>query len=261
MWHRVERSLELLSALLLIAPGLVGIAVSAAALAGWSSSISTASTLTLFILSALGVGIGIDRSVTFHRLNSRLDRHEDTLKRLLGGRVLRGHEENYREGGRLCSDAERGIRTFVAGGQKAPETFAEAVATRLRDRVSAANPIVFYVVLAVDFEKIPADFSKGVDERQKIYKRQQVSHLVHLRLIDQAHSTGPDALIVDAKHVLLGISTTPGLTATQTGILFEDSPALAEAFAHWFDHVVWPRAIPYEDWLPAHQLQSSAKQP
>lgn len=160
---------------------------------------------------------------------------------------LSGSDVIYGVGARLCRAMERGIKTVVYGrSAKAPLWWAQAVAARLRETKLADRPARYECVLAIDLDRPPPRFNDGVEERFRLYEEYGVRDLVDLYILDWKNPpAGSDVLIVDERHVLIGVMTLPGVLSLHDSLFFEDRPAVGEAFARWFDEAIVPPAAPY----------------
>ncbi len=208
--------------------------------------------LILLTVATLAIGVGLERTGRFRRVDRQYRRIESLMASSLGGQHQRGYNEVYSSGARIVGKAQRSIKGLVfVRAPKAPPYWAEAVNNRLKESSKAGNPVYFQVVLAADFaqlEKNRSQFLRGVEERQKIYSRGGVGELVSRFLLDMNPPIGFDILIVDESHVTIGFTTVSGHKELQASILFEDRPEIASQFNSWFEQFILPPAVKYEDW-------------
>src|ERR1043166_8808924 len=182
-------------------------------------------------------------------LEQRVDHLQDHMPNVVGTRVVQG-DNVYFAATEAVAMANDRIRTvIVSSGPKAPPSFAEAVARRMKERAENGQELRFEAVLVLDSQK-GIDLNaveKSNKERLAIYDRRGVRDHIDVRVLDDptAAVAGFDVLIVDRTLVHIGFPTSDS-SKLNTSILFElpanSTPAqsLSTNLVEWFDKVVFP---------------------
>jgi hypothetical protein len=241
----MKRVAKFASAGLLIAAGIVGLAISVFDLAGIDIFFKDPALIGLLIVGMLAVALGIERVTTLHRLEEAMDGVEEYFQRTARIRRIQGGPDIYKHGIRLVGETESHIRSVLVGnGNKAPRAFATAAATRLQQLKKARKPASMVVVLVLPRAEIPPDFEDIVRERHELYRRKGVGELVSVYVLEQDQAIGMDYLIVDRKHVAISFTPTGQTHDLMSSISIEDQPDIADQFANWFDNKLVRAARP-----------------
>jgi hypothetical protein len=249
---RLGRIAEGLSALVFIIAGILGICVGLVDLFGWEVALLSDTkdrlSVILTMLSTLLSAYGIERYIWSRRNSQRLASIERTLAEASGGRYLMGEDEIYGSMFRLCTEMVREMRVVVVTTRpRAPSWWINGVADRLRQTKDMVNPAKFEVVLALDFDKAPADLCERIDARMRMYEAKDVRDLVSYNLLDVKAPVGLDVYVWDRKHAAIAFTRLRQVQQVQGAILFENQPSIAADLSDWFDAVL-KSSIPYSDW-------------
>jgi hypothetical protein len=173
---------------------------------------------------------------------------QNVLSRCLGGRYLNGSEV-YHSRKMLWADMETHARTVISGGPKAPTGYVEFFAEHLSARKKYGNEVRYDVVMVLDSESVNAEqVNSENEERREILSRYGVMDNVHVRVIETHRPLNLDILIIDERHVNIGIPTFGDSHALTSGIEFRDQPNLAADLVSWFDAAVRAEAQRFTDW-------------
>ncbi|HEX8141426.1 MAG TPA: hypothetical protein VF553_02455 [Pyrinomonadaceae bacterium] len=220
-------------------------------------------TILLVLVTFLCASLGVERFVNADQIDKRLSSTESKLSDIevrvsspLGGRLLNNYNEIYRSGAKLCSLADEQIRAVVVSpGPKAPPYFIDAVIQRLKERKQAGYAVKYYVVLVLDDNQITdlASLEKSNNERLALFERNGIRDSIKLFVLDAKPPLIFDLLVVDRKHVNIGITPTKEGKSLENAIIFENQPQMASKMADWFDGYILQIAKPYEEWLKEQQ--------
>jgi hypothetical protein len=207
-------------------------------------------TILLGLVTLLSVAFGVERLVSAEQLGRQLSTIEKQLTTIAGGRFLDNYNEVYNAGTKICSTADQHIKAIVTSGPKAPNYFIEAIAERLKDRKKAGYNTTFQIVLVVDSQQTDLDsFEKKNAERLAVFDKYGVKDSIAVYVLDSKPTLSFDVLIVDRKHVNIGITSSKEGKKVESAIVFENQAALASAYDEWFDNSILPLAKPLEQWV------------
>jgi len=176
----------------------------------------------------------------------------------VGGYRVEGDEQIYRLGALICQDMDKHIRTVLAAsGPKASKAFVKAIAQRLAERQSAGVNVLFEVVLVLDGDKVDDldRFKKENKKRIEEYEEYGAKDCIHLFILDTEEQLNFDILIVDDKHVNIGIQSFKDEKKLESAVSFQDQPKVAQDMLSWFDRIVLPKAVKYDTWVEEKKLK------
>lgn len=245
---KLKARAEALTTLLLILSGLLGVLIAIADSLGYAEMISEKSAI-VFVLVTVGVlaiALGLERAIRFKDLDAQLSRYERLFASHLGCRYCEGHDESYNLAIELLATAEKNIRTLIIG-RTAPEKWAQAVSERLRESKAANKPLKFQVTVALNRNAIDQLFVKAFDTRLDIYRNKGVERLMTARILDLNRPVGFDVLIIDRKHVFIGVPSVADDQFITRAIVFEGQDKLASELADWYDQVLVRSAVTFDE--------------
>ncbi len=258
---QLEKRTETFASWLLISVGVVGLLLSALDFVGWEPSFLQQKGPLLAVWITVGLlssAIGLERVVRFRRQDQQLERLDNLLAGALGGQHLERYNEVYDTLTRQVGTMQRRLRTItVSKPIAAPNSWAEAIARRLKETKRAGVPAEFKSIIAMDFDSLPLDFQQSIETRLNIYRKYGVRELVSLYLLDLKPPILFDLQIVDENHLTIALGTWAGQRNTPYAISFENQQKLATEFVDWYEQIALKHAIPYEIWMQKQPLQSS----
>jgi Flp pilus assembly pilin Flp len=255
-----------LSMLQWILPLLVALIVIVAMFANFSGTITKfrqgdAATLSLVLISILMVAYGVERYVNSTQLDQRLTNIESKLSTAVGGQFINNSNDIYVSAAKLLDEFEGRIRTIVVTTvPKAPDSFAERIAQKLKERRDKGFPIKYDVVLILSAEQVRDldKFEKATNDRISYFDQYGVADAINLNILETNTTANFDVFIVDRKSVHIGYSLSKDGRKSDNGIIYENQPQLASSLADWFDSSVLPLAKPWKEWVKEQRNKRKA---
>lgn len=208
--------------------------------------------LTIFLLSSLAGAIGIEGITTQRALRERVEMLDLSIQRSSSVTRLQGNDEVFGSAMRLIDSAKRRIRSliFVRGPvSKAPDAFVDRVATKLAGLKAAGTPGRFDLILVLDGDHPPEGFVEATKERLARYAVLGVTPYMGVHVLSQTPPIGLDLLAVDITSVNLGLASIPKNNTLPTALSFEQDPEITRELVEWFDNIILPKAVPFDEWL------------
>jgi hypothetical protein len=237
----------------LIVAFLVGLAIFAHDLFDQSSEANTISRLIAAIVGLLALSLGLERFVRFRRYDTQLDQLRGLMNRNLGGVYLRGVDEIYTSGARICGGVNNRIRVVVhSTTPPAPEYWVKAVAGRLRQTDEWNDPARFELIIAGELKNLPADFAEGLANRLIEYRKHGVRNLteqISVFLLDASTPIGFDLMVVDGEQAIVGFRSNPNKKMLQRAILFEGKNEITADLWDMIADLMDQHAKRYTDWI------------
>jgi hypothetical protein len=245
----------MIAAVMILLVGLAGIAISVMDLFGVNYRAvfnKSSEDIALLTLALIATSLGVEylaarwrQTESWRQVALSLESIEQRLSRSSPVRRLDGETAIYADATRLVNLTTRRIRSVVVGEpNKAPVSFSQTVARRLRELNEAGAPGRFDAVIV--FSKVDFDIEslkRNATEKLDAYRAAGLSELVTLKAIGQEMPLGFDILIIDQKHVHIAFPSMRGAHGLMACLVFEDQPEVAQEFANWFDERVWPNGI------------------
>lgn len=172
---------------------------------------------------------------------------------------LEGKKRIYESIRDFSTGMDSQLRALIFGGIKSPDDWTEAVADALKRTQDAGKPASFWTIIAVDHDIDAKAFSEAVDKRIEIYQAKGVADNVKLFVLEVSPCIGTDMLIVDRKHVFVGVPSLlgePSQREIHKAFLFANQPTVAEDYLDIFNAMIVEKglAVPYADWLREMRL-------
>ena len=243
---KLKNAPEALASLLLIVAGLLGLSIAIADFGGWTITPKLSVSVVLLTVGMLAIAVGLERVLRFKHLDEQLERFEHLFASHLGCHYYEGHDDVYRAAIRLCTTAQKHVRTLIIG-RTAPEQWRTALSERMRESKEANKPIKFQVVVALSLEKIQPDFVEEVKQRLEKYREKGVEHLMTLRIFDSNPPLGFDLLIIDDQHVFIGIPSVADEQVLSRALVFENQNKLASELVDWYDQVLVRSTVTFNE--------------
>lgn len=199
--------------------------------------------------------------VISHRI--RFNRLEELITAPFIAPPLSDTDQVYREGAKLCSEAEQYIITLVAAsGPKAPDYFPEAVAKRLKEQVDRCHQIFYDVYLVFDGTTISTlesleELKSRNKERMDVYVKAGVMNYVRLHIVDTNMPINFDVLIVDDHNASIGFSFIDKSQRLTNGLVMKNQHKFVADLRSWFYNSIVPHGIPYKEWINRKKTELS----
>ncbi|MBB4910536.1 hypothetical protein [Actinophytocola algeriensis] len=248
----MRRIPAIIAAAMILLVGLIGIAISIMDLFGVNYRAvfnKSPDDVALLILALIATSLGVEylavrwrQTESLRQVAHNLESIEQRLSQSSPVRRLDGASAIYADGTRLVNSTTRRIRSVIVGEpNKAPMSFSQTVARRLRELNEAGAPARFDAVIVFNKDNFDiASLKRNTAEKLDAYATAGLSELVTLKAIGQETPLGFDILIIDQKHVHIAFPSMRGAHGLMAGLVFEDQPEVAQEFANWFDERVWP---------------------
>lgn len=212
-----------------------------------------ASTITLTLVTVLCAAYGVERRVSAAQLDKRLSDIEEHISKSPGARLLDNNNDIYRAATSIAGTADLRIRAMIVStGPKAPSSFAETIARRLKEKLDAGYSASYDTVLVLNSKQIIdlGVLEKANNARLAIYKKYGVKERVHVYVIDTEYpTTFFDVMVVDRKHIHIGFTSNKDGKTLDNGIEFVNQSHTASSLADWYDTSILPIAKPLDEWL------------
>ena len=259
--NKIEKTIELLVIIFLIAAGLLGIFVSSLDFLGadfengpWKW-LKGPLPITLLTIAILAVAIGLERFVRFRKIDDQIAKIEKTLERSVGGRYLEDTDELFDTASRLLQDAKDQIRTtHLVLSHHAPQSYMSTFIEVLKQSKVRCKPIRVDIVYGTDFSKSSQSIHFVVDWLRRQLVKADVDDLVQAYATNIAWSTA-DFLIIDDRHLIIAFPTARGIKQLRMGLAFVNQPKLVSGIAAWYDDVLIKKAMPYQHFREQYPVQ------
>lgn len=285
--HDWGRTYDRIQSFAYIIIGVIGIIISIASWVGWDILSLSATephdkilhfiNIILGVVSFLLLSIGLERRTWLEKvyqksqdIDAQLTKVQDQMERLvqvssrsIGTRYLHNAKEVYDTVARLFPQAQQHVRVVntVVSGPKTPVELIHSIAETLKLRKNIGNPIRYDVVIALDPSNISSDFVQSMQDRAKIFKDNGVFDCYSAYILESKIHNFFDVLIIDNTHLGIGITRHERALDLSGAILFENQPEVSSQLAIWFDRVIIPHSVPFEEWSKKPRLKPSPRRP
>ncbi len=184
--------------------------------------------ITTFLLTCLlcsGVGIGflvLDK--TLKNVAYRTEQAVDCS--LVEGNLV---WESLKQ---LVSEAEHRIRATHFGKEETKGSYVAALAATL-----SHDPRLSYEVVIGYDRAHPESARRLVEDRRRQFSANRVDDRVDFRY--KGIQWGLDLLIIDERHLFIGLPTGPSRDAIQCGLIFRGKREFVEKVRQWYDEYLW----------------------
>jgi len=104
------------------------------------------------------------------------------------------------------------------------------------------------VVIAINPQNLPNEFTKAIDERGGVYEKAGAGQLLELNTLETTKPFGLDLALIDTKHASISFARSFGIERPTGGVLFRNGGQLVADLASWFDNFILREAEPYQAW-------------